>query len=205
MCSVLPLPLDPREDTSAARFRFRETKTSISTSLLETSNGITELPKSWDARVDHPRSPQCKELINKVHNQGTCGSCYAFAALGTASIRACMAGHEVKNNWYSVQDVLNCGSDREGSFQNRVIEGATGTTFAGNCGKLLSAVCVFVYRDNHLTFYSFFSSDEQPINYFFPVLYFIQTDIGQLMSLNMLLNTVSSIHIVKNMHTVVIH
>ena len=133
VCSVMPLPLDPREDKSKAEFRFRETKTSISTSLLETSNGITELPKSWDARVDHPRSPQCKELINKVHNQGSCASCYAFAALGTASIRACMAGHEVKNNWYSVQDVLNCGSDREGSFQNSVEKGATGTTFAGNC------------------------------------------------------------------------
>ena len=96
----------------------------------ETGDG---LPKSWDARVDHPRSSACKELINKVHNQGTCGSCYAFAALGTASIRACIAGHEVKNNWYSVQDVLNCGSDREGSFQNSVEKGATGTTFAGNC------------------------------------------------------------------------
>ena len=142
MCSVLPLPLDPREDTSAARFRFRERKSSTSTSLLETdgflfsskSKGDTQgLPTSWDARVDHPRSSACKELINKVHNQGTCGSCYAFAALGTASIRACIAGHEVKNNWYSVQDVLNCGSDREGSFKNNVKKGAAGTTFAGNC------------------------------------------------------------------------
>ena len=167
MCSVLPVPLDPRADTSAARFRFREKKSSTSTSLLETdrwlfyppkSEGDTQgLPKSWDARVDHPRSPQCKELINKVHNQGTCGSCYAFAALGTASIRACMAGHEVKNNWYSVQDVLNCGSDREGSFQNSVKEGATGTTFAGNCVSYIFFFFSIVFFKQCLDFISLFS------------------------------------------------
>ena len=104
--------------------------------LLEEKNG---LPENWDAREDHARSAACKDLINQPANQGTCGSCYAFGALGAASISACIAGHNINKGGFSIQDVLSCGSIWEGDFQNNVagavVHGhAHGQTFAGNCG-----------------------------------------------------------------------
>ena len=97
-----------------------------------------ELPAQWDARVDHAGSAKCADLINHIGNQGTCGSCYAWAALGTASINACLAGHTIGVNGFSIQDVLSCGGIWEGDFQNSVqssdiAQGVNGQTFAGGC------------------------------------------------------------------------
>ena len=120
--------------------------------LLEEKNDLPDLlvaqlaphlPAQWDARVDHACSAKCADLINPsinhVGNQGTCGSCYAWAALGTASINACLAGHTINRvNGFSIQDVLSCGGIWEADFQNNVLkadiaQGVNGQTFAGGC------------------------------------------------------------------------
>ena len=112
---------------------LKNDKSSRDTALLEERLAMHQIPKSWDARVDHLRSPECKDLIDYALNQYGCGSCYAFAALGTASIRACIAGHDISKEGFSIQDVLNCGSVWQGEFQNNVFDGSKGQLFANNC------------------------------------------------------------------------
>ena len=148
VCSVRPRPFDRRrsdfntfleENTSGIAEvedlmgRLKDAvKVTEAVQEQATSSG---LPKQWDARHDHELSPECKDLIETPTDQGTCGSCYAFAAINTASIRACLAGNKISNDGFSVQDVLNCGSVWEGEFQNNVRgSGLTGQTYADNCG-----------------------------------------------------------------------
>ena len=162
-CSMYPTPYDPRpkedqkfggheiQQPAILTHRFLETlppalaektTTAAASLLIETSKtnkatttvlGLDPLPKSWDARNDHARSKVCKKVIEHPQDQGACGSSYAFAATGVASIRACLQGHDVHASGFSVQDVLNCGSIWEGDFANQVIAPATGTRFADNC------------------------------------------------------------------------
>ena len=127
-CTEWPAPYDPRPAADRESFFLEQsatnninniininninkpgsesTTTKTTTTLLE-EKGTQELPKHWDARFDHSRSEQCKGIITTPLNQGTCGSCYAFAAVGTASIRACFAGTDIGKEGLSVQDVLN--------------------------------------------------------------------------------------------------
>ena len=87
--------------------------------MLASKAELKGLPATWDARYSHPRSSKCKGVVEHAYNQGTCGSCYAFAAMGAASIRACLAGHDISDQGFSVQDMLACGTNWEGDFQNR--------------------------------------------------------------------------------------
>jgi len=45
------------------------------------------LPKSFDSR---DAWPQCADVIGAIHNQGNCGSCWVFAALGSMDSRICI-------------------------------------------------------------------------------------------------------------------
>jgi len=47
-----------------------------------------ELPESFDATE---KWPECAEVIGKIHNQGHCGSCWVFGALGPLDSRLCIA------------------------------------------------------------------------------------------------------------------
>ena len=142
-CTIYPIPMDPRKQQSSSesssllllqvgnkphkrtkkrrnlkqtrfknnKLRFKETGT---TAVRVVEKEDEELPLAWDVRVEHP---QCKKTVEFITNQGTCGSCYAFAAGQTAAINACVAGHEIETLWLSVQDVLDCGGLWEGELQ----------------------------------------------------------------------------------------
>eukprot|EP00439_Symbiodinium_sp_Y106_P057898 s4530_g8.t1 len=64
------------------------------TLLLETSRSIVErmkkrtLPANFDARSHWP---ECGEIIGRIHNQGQCGSCWAFGALSAVDSRLCIS------------------------------------------------------------------------------------------------------------------
>jgi len=45
------------------------------------------LPASFDAR---DAWPECEDVIGKIHNQGRCGSCWVFGALGSLDSRLCI-------------------------------------------------------------------------------------------------------------------
>eukprot|EP00443_Scrippsiella_acuminata_P085002 CAMPEP_0115486750 /NCGR_PEP_ID=MMETSP0271-20121206/60593_1 /TAXON_ID=71861 /ORGANISM="Scrippsiella trochoidea, Strain CCMP3099" /LENGTH=638 /DNA_ID=CAMNT_0002914763 /DNA_START=51 /DNA_END=1967 /DNA_ORIENTATION=- len=46
-----------------------------------------DLPASFDSRE---KWPQCADVIGAIHNQGNCGSCWVFAALGSMDSRICI-------------------------------------------------------------------------------------------------------------------
>ena len=144
MCARIVLPYDPRPEgdrTPApdALLSVRESKVGLPkrTSLLESmaaASRVDAFPKSWDARKDHPLSAACKGIIEHPQDQSTCGSCYAFASAGVASIRACLAGHSISDAGFSIQDILACGSRWEGDYQNKLKwHLSDGTKFANGC------------------------------------------------------------------------
>jgi len=62
-------------------------------SLMQTETTISQakqraLPAAFDSRE---RWPACKDTIGRIHNQGTCGSCWAFGALSSIDSRLCIA------------------------------------------------------------------------------------------------------------------
>jgi hypothetical protein len=145
-CTVHPLPvqagtvalLEEDKEAKVNDGTYEHLQNEISHEIKDFNTlfhpALKALPKSYDPRTDHKsRGASCTELINAARDQGTCASCYAFAAIETANIRACLAGHDISKAGFSVQDTLNCGSVWEGDFQNKVLLGAKGTKFAGNC------------------------------------------------------------------------
>ncbi|VDK51619.1 unnamed protein product [Cylicostephanus goldi] len=64
----------------------------------------SSLPTHFDARLKWPNCPS----IARVPNQGGCGSCYAVAAAGVASDRACIQSNGTFRASLSDQDVLGC-------------------------------------------------------------------------------------------------
>eukprot|EP00928_Gymnodinium_smaydae_P060047 TRINITY_DN435_c0_g1_i10.p1 TRINITY_DN435_c0_g1~~TRINITY_DN435_c0_g1_i10.p1 ORF type:complete len:637 (-),score=114.68 TRINITY_DN435_c0_g1_i10:159-2069(-) len=55
------------------------------TTLLEED---TTTPSSFDSR---DKIPACRDVVGKIHNQGTCGSCWAFGAMSAIDSRLCIA------------------------------------------------------------------------------------------------------------------
>jgi hypothetical protein len=97
------------------------------------------LPASYDVREAFPA---CKTQVSTPKKQGSCGSCYAFAATGMAGDRHCIAaskestGKSMKGKSFSLseQDLLSCGSRKEGKRCVPVgPDDWTYTRYAGGC------------------------------------------------------------------------
>nr|CDJ96729.1 Peptidase C1A domain containing protein [Haemonchus contortus] len=64
----------------------------------------SSLPTHFDARLKWPQCPS----ISRIPNQGGCGSCYAVAAAGVASDRACIKSNGTFRASLSEEDILGC-------------------------------------------------------------------------------------------------
>ncbi|CAD6186447.1 unnamed protein product [Caenorhabditis auriculariae] len=63
-----------------------------------------DIPKEFDARIKWPHCPS----ISNVPNQGGCGSCFAVAAAGVASDRACIHSNGTFRALLSEEDIIGC-------------------------------------------------------------------------------------------------
>jgi hypothetical protein len=100
-----------------------------------------DLPKSYD-----PRNTSLAACISPALDQGSCGSCFAFAAASVFSDRLCLAfgpkGSPAGNNSYiSPQDALSC-SHEGGCYGGRAIDvwqNLYATSGARTCTNLCNA------------------------------------------------------------------
>jgi cathepsin B len=68
---------------------------------------LGSLPNEFDPRVHWPNCPTLKE----VRDQGSCGSCWVFGAVGAMSDRICIASNGKVNAHISAEDLLSCCDD----------------------------------------------------------------------------------------------
>jgi cathepsin B len=75
-----------------------------------------DLPAEFDARVQWPNCPTLKE----VRDQGSCGSCWALAAVEAMTDRVCIASNGAQNAHISAEDLTaccsSCGYGCDGGF-----------------------------------------------------------------------------------------
>jgi cathepsin B len=57
-------------------------------------------------------SKDAASCIHEVRNQGSCGSCWAFAVAGMVSDRCCMGGKD--HGWLSPQELVSCDKANDG-------------------------------------------------------------------------------------------
>jgi cathepsin B len=62
----------------------------LTVSLLELES--VQIPDTFDSAT---KVPNCAETVRKIHNQGTCGSCWAFGTLSAVDSRLCIATNGV--------------------------------------------------------------------------------------------------------------
>ena len=67
-----------------------------------------ELPESFDSRTQWPG------CIGEIRNQGSCGSCWAFAATGVLADRACISGQTKGHVVMSPQQLVSCDTQDYG-------------------------------------------------------------------------------------------
>merc|ERR1719413_1736 len=56
------------------------------------ANRVVSIPSAFDSRTQWPA---CADVVGKIHNQGTCGSCWAFGTLSAVDSRLCIATNGV--------------------------------------------------------------------------------------------------------------
>lgn len=59
------------------------------------------LPRAFRAEL---KWPQCRDAILRIHNQGHCGSCWAFGGLASIDARMCIASN---GSWDATADILS--------------------------------------------------------------------------------------------------
>jgi hypothetical protein len=129
----------PEEKTTAAKDAKNPAKDATPTPTAAASRPLP-LPASYDVREAFPA---CKTQVSTPKKQGSCGSCYAFAATGMAGDRHCIAASKestgkksMKGKSFSLseQDLLSCGSRKEGKRCVPVgPDDWTYTRYAGGC------------------------------------------------------------------------
>jgi cathepsin B len=70
---------------------------------------VSAYPESLDLRIKYPGCT----TISLIRNQGTCGSCWAFATINALTDRWCISTDPKTNiqRYFSVEDVLECCDD----------------------------------------------------------------------------------------------
>ncbi|EFA09205.2 cathepsin B precursor [Tribolium castaneum] len=66
------------------------------------------IPESFDARE---KWPECKDVIGKIRDQGTCGSCWAFASTEVMTDRLCIGTKGETKFVFSPENLLTCCED----------------------------------------------------------------------------------------------
>ncbi|XP_050425326.1 cathepsin B-like isoform X1 [Adelges cooleyi] len=64
----------------------------------------TDLPEHFDSRKNWPNCP----TIREIRDQGSCGSCWAFAAVEAMSDRVCIHSNGTKNFHFSAENLMSC-------------------------------------------------------------------------------------------------
>lgn len=114
------------------------------------------LPKNWDWREQ--TGFDGKSLLLESRHQGTCGSCYSYAAAMMLAHRISIKTNGKIRQYFSPQDVINCGNMfvenflndykdavqvRELINQNIIVE-ANWYVMQGCSGGLLASVCNYL-------------------------------------------------------------
>lgn len=68
---------------------------------------ISKLPESFDTRVEWPNCPSIRE----IRDQGSCGSCWAFAAVEAMTDRVCIFSNGSTQFHFSADDLISCCDD----------------------------------------------------------------------------------------------
>jgi cathepsin B len=75
----------------------------INESLLMQLDDKVEIPETFDSST---KVPSCANTVKAIHNQGTCGSCWAFGTLSAVDSRLCIA---TKGSFSGPKAVLSRG------------------------------------------------------------------------------------------------
>jgi hypothetical protein len=91
-------------------------------------------PQSYSTRTN---TPACESTYDNVMDQDACGACYAFATAGAAADIQCVAkakagASSVPKIAYSVQDILTCGSRKNGQIC-QILENVKTNVYANGC------------------------------------------------------------------------
>jgi len=92
----------PLPEEKARELEEREGQTAQS----EVTASRTDLPASFDAREEWP---ECADVIGKIHNQGHCGSCWVFGAVGPLDSRLCIKTRDAGLHFAGDQAMLSRG------------------------------------------------------------------------------------------------
>jgi len=82
------------------------------------------LPETFQAE---DKWPACSEAIRRIHNQGNCGSCWAFSALAQLDARMCIASGGAFDDGRDVlsrMQVMSCG--KEMKYPHESVDGCRG-------------------------------------------------------------------------------
>jgi len=60
----------------------------LQTEVLISNMRLRATPEAFDSRINWPK---CKDVIGRIHNQGVCGSCWAFGSSSSIDSRLCIS------------------------------------------------------------------------------------------------------------------
>jgi len=73
------------------------------------SGRLNDIPDHFDHR-----ETETKDCIHPIRDQGSCGSCWAFAVSEMASDRACILSGKEVNLVFSPQHLVDCDTQESG-------------------------------------------------------------------------------------------